>query len=417
VTSFPASLVFDADDVQQFQSTTVRVTIDVTDSYRYESAYVTDADCRDVFTNGCPRYEIADAAPVRVGNVDVIRLFGSVPNARANGTLVRSDRASASSLRAVIIYRNASGGRFSTGSAPFPAFSAERARVDAPNTIERGGSLTVRALTERFDRSWVDNPREVQLQFQSGGTGGFAPVGAAQTTNAEGETTFVVPAVGTAGDWRVVARGAAGQTVVSNQVTVGFAAAPPATPSAPIVTLNRASRTSLFFNVSPPAVGAPLVEYRWSWERSSGGGGGSRVVAAGAQPDVFEIAGLAPNTAYDVTVRAVNASGAGEAGRASGRTEAVPPSVNPPSQPRITGGSAGNHRVTVRWAAPLRTGGARIDRYQVHRRGANKIVGGSVRSASFSGLVNGRTYTLFVRAHNRAGYGAWSRAVLLRPHR
>ena len=170
--------------------------------------------------------------------------------------------------------------------------------------------------------------------------------------------------------------------MVSNQVTVGFAAALPSTLGAD--------------RDPQPGVADVAVLQRVATGRrrarpsSSTGGPGSaaRVAAAGhgswppgRSRDVFEIAGLAPNTAYDVTVRAVNASGAGEAGRASGRTEAVPAAVNPPSQPRITGGSAGNHRVTVRWAAPLRTGGARIDRYQVHRRGANKIVGASVRSA------------------------------------
>lgn len=411
VTSTPASLVFAADDVKIAQSTEVRVLIDPADPYVFDQAFVSDSSCEDFFGNSCPRYEIADAPPVRVGNVDIIKLNGAVPNTHANGTLVRSARTGTVSVRVYVVYRKGTGKAGFT-SASFPAFSDERIKVDAPNTIERGASLRVRALSERFDRSWVDNSTGLQLQFQAGGTGGFDNIGSAVTSNAEGEATFTVPAVGEAGDWRVVGTGADGRVRVSNQVTVGFAAAPPATPSAPVITFARGTRTSLFFNITAPAVGAPFTEYRWSWT-----GGGSKTVAAGAQGDVFEIPGLRPDTAYDVSVQAVNASGAGEVGRASGRTEAVPPAANPPGQPRVTGGSAGNHTATIRWSPPVSTGGAAINQYQVHRFRADKFVGASARSATFGGLTNGRTYTLFVRAHNKAGWGAWSRGLPLRPHR
>ena len=97
VTPSPAKLVFADNDAKLFQATTVRMTLDPADAYRiFDFAYVTDASCDTFLNSTCPRYEIADAPPVKVGNVDVIRLFGEVPNTHANGTLVRSDRAGAS---------------------------------------------------------------------------------------------------------------------------------------------------------------------------------------------------------------------------------------------------------------------------------------------------------------------------------
>jgi len=361
----------------------------------------------------CPRYLIADAQPTRVGDVDIIRLSGDIPNTHANGSLIRSEGAGLSSVRARFAYGNAAGGTYTSGTAVLPAYSDQRIRVDAPNTIRQGGALTVKAVAERFDRAWVPNAATLQLQFAPDG-GSYSGVGSAVATGQDGNAVFNVPAVGDAGNWRVVTTAPpGGRTVASPAVHVGFAAAPPATPSAPLVTLANASTTALLFNVDAPAVGAPITSYRWTW--TGGGRTRSAVVPAGSQGATYRIGGLRPGTVYAVTAQAVNASGPGEVTRLAGRTKRVAPAVNPPGPPRVAG-SAGNHRVTIRWTTP-RAGGARIDRYQVHRYRANRFVGPRVHRVTFGGLANNRTYTLFVRAHNKAGWGAWSRGVPLRPHR
>lgn len=83
-----------------------------------------------------------------------------------------------------------------------------------------------------------------------------------------------------------------------------------------------------------------------------------------------------------------------------------------PARPRAT---ASSHRARLYWAYGRGgNGGAAITAYQVQRGSSlasRTLRSRSARSHLFRGLTNGRTYTFYVRARNRVGYGPWARAT------
>jgi hypothetical protein len=94
-----------------------------------------------------------------------------------------------------------------------------------------------------------------------------------------------------------------------------------------------------------------------------------------------------------------------------------------PSAPQSPSAKPGTQSITVTWYAPASTGGAAIDHYQVQR--ATDVDSGEWtdlgehQSTSFTnntGLTVGERYYYRVRAHNVAGYGAWSGVVSARPY-
>lgn len=97
------------------------------------------------------------------------------------------------------------------------------------------------------------------------------------------------------------------------------------------------------------------------------------------------------------------------------------PALSRPGPPRSEAAVPGNALVTVTWAAPASSGGARIDRYEVQRwrtgttRRTAIRVGASVRRVVIRSLVNGVRYSFAVRAHNRAGWGRLGTTVSATP--
>lgn len=97
-------------------------------------------------------------------------------------------------------------------------------------------------------------------------------------------------------------------------------------------------------------------------------------------------------------------------------TPTPPPAATPvahrPSAPRAVHATSASRRATLVWARPVSTGGARLDRYQVRRGTAPaRNVPATASRFTFTRLNNGHTYPLFVRAHNRAGFSQWVRAL------
>jgi hypothetical protein len=113
-------------------------------------------------------------------------------------------------------------------------------------------------------------------------------------------------------------------------------------------------------------------------------------------------------------VKSVKASGAQPS-----NPKPPPKAATHPSKPRFISGSARSHAAVISWATPRKNGGARIDRYQVHRFNSDfdKSVRASKHSVRFNGLNPAKTYSFYVRAHNRAGWSDWSRIVRVKPRR
>jgi subtilisin family serine protease len=96
----------------------------------------------------------------------------------------------------------------------------------------------------------------------------------------------------------------------------------------------------------------------------------------------------------------------------------TPQAPSAPSAPQSLTAHPGNRSVTLRWAAPLSSGGSRISDYLV-QRSANggrtwSTVADGVSSAGYARvnwLTNGRRYHFRVAAKNHTGTGPWSRAA------
>jgi hypothetical protein len=137
--------------------------------------------------------------------------------------------------------------------------------------------------------------------------------------------------------------------------------APTAPGSPQSLALVDATRSSLAVSWLPPSdLGGQPVE-RYEVRR----GTGSWVQLATSAPLEWTFTGLAANTTYSVSVRAVNSVGAGDPASIQAKTD--PPAK--PSAPRIgtavSGVSGGSITAKAAWSAPLSNGGATITAYKV----------------------------------------------------
>ena len=125
------------------------------------------------------------------------------------------------------------------------------------------------------------------------------------------------------------------------------------------------------------------------------------------------ITGLTNGTSYDIVLRAVNAAGPGTASSAV----TVKPRTTP-AAPTALGATPGNGSASISFT-PGSTGGAAIMNYQYSLDGGStwldfaEMVMSS--PATISGLSNGTTYNVRLRAVNVAGPGTASSAVTVMP--
>jgi hypothetical protein len=121
------------------------------------------------------------------------------------------------------------------------------------------------------------------------------------------------------------------------------------------------------------------------------------------------VGGLTNGTAYTFTVVAENSRGAGEE---SAHSAPVTPATVP-SAPSQVHAEPGNGEITLIWGAPDSDGGDAITGYTVTLEpgGGRSRTGTDTRSATFSGLTNGGSYTLTAAALNQVGTGESSPAT------
>lgn len=131
-------------------------------------------------------------------------------------------------------------------------------------------------------------------------------------------------------------------------------------------------------------------------------------------PRSCTITGLTNGTAYSVTVTATTANGTSvPSAAASGTPRTVP------GAPTQVAASPEDRTARVTWSAPVSNGGAAITGYTATASpgGATCTSSTAARACTISGLSNGTTYSVTVRATNAAGSGPASAATSVRPHR
>ena len=130
---------------------------------------------------------------------------------------------------------------------------------------------------------------------------------------------------------------------------------------------------------------------------------------------------LTNGSAYQVRVQATTSNGkSGWTSAVTGTPKAVP---DAPDAPTLT---SGDRKIDLSWSAPTNNNGSAVTDYDVQYRKQNsngtwptswstKSHTGTTTSSSITGLTNGGTYQVRVRAENANGDGPWSTAATATP--
>ncbi|MFN3865650.1 MAG: fibronectin type III domain-containing protein [Demequina sp.] len=249
------------------------------------------------------------------------------------------------------------------------------------------------AVTIEFDEGAFDGGSEI-TRFEYTLDGGATWT----ATDAVAGEEFVVGGLDNGTEYEVAVRAvnAAGPSAASATDAV----TPFTVADAPSVTSVVESDGALTARFAAPDFngGSAITGYEYSID-----GGDTWVVTSAVPGDDLVIDELTNGTRYDVTVRALNAAGAGDS--------SAPHSATPrmtADAPAITSVTPGNGTITIAFDAPAFDGGAAITGYQYTLDG-----GATWETATeddgvivIDGLTNGREYTAQIRALNAAGASA-----------
>jgi sugar lactone lactonase YvrE len=180
----------------------------------------------------------------------------------------------------------------------------------------------------------------------------------------------------------------------------------PAAPSDLTATANGAGSIDLNFTAPVDNGGSAITGYEASTD------GGTKFsplkVDDSATPITATVSGLAHGTTYAVQVRAINAGGPGQAATAN---DANPTDV--PSAPQAVAATSSDKSLNVEFQVPSSDGGLAITKYQASVDGTKwtdvvTTAGPSdgVLDTAVTGLTNGTSYTVQLRAVNADGPGA-----------
>ncbi len=236
-------------------------------------------------------------------------------------------------------------------------------------------------------------------------------------------TTHVVTGLtnGVTYDFRVRARGFTGPGQESNKASATPVAPVATTPDAPGVPTLVVGNRQLGVSWDAPADnGAAItdydVQYRLTSASASDPWTDANHIGTGTSTTITS---LTNGTSYDVQVRATNSAGYGlwsDAARASpSESAAQAPSTTRPGAPAAPTLVPGNGQLAVSWNAPADDGGSPILFYRVYvYTDADELwkhhfrVDPSITSTLITGLTNGQSYRVAVRAENVKGPGSIS---------
>ncbi len=180
--------------------------------------------------------------------------------------------------------------------------------------------------------------------------------------------------------------------------TASATATPRTTPSAPTITsiIPGNGQLSVAFTAGSDG-GSSITDYKWSVD------GTNYTTRAGTASPIV-ITGLTNGTAYTVRIRAVNVAGDGTVATASA---AATPATTP-SAPTITSITPGNQELSVAFTSGA-TGGSAITNYMYSTDGGSSFTAVSpavtASPITITGLTNGTTYNVQIKAVNAQGEG------------
>ena len=196
----------------------------------------------------------------------------------------------------------------------------------------------------------------------------------------------------------------------ATSATIGSGSAPTitiTTPSSPTITQVVGSNNSvtIYWNVPSSNGNGAILNYEYSID--NGTTWTSMLPAQTTSP--YTISGLTNGTVYQIKIRAVNAAGSGTASS----TALGSPSTSA-SAPTISSLVGANGQITVNFVAPSSNGGFNITNYQYSLDNGNTWTSASPLSATspliITGLTNGLTYSVRLRAVTSVGFGQASTA-------
>lgn len=185
----------------------------------------------------------------------------------------------------------------------------------------------------------------------------------------------------------------------------------PAAPNAPTSVTSTAADQSATLNFTAAQDGFSTIT---NYEYRLNGSGSWTALSPADTTSPVTIPGLTNGTAVGIEIRAVNAIGDG----ATSTSVSVTP-LGTPRVPRSVSATAGNAQVTIQFTDPADDGGAAITNYQYSVNGGTSWTAVSPATntspITVTGLANGTTYQVSIRAVNSQGGGAASSAIAVTP--
>ena len=190
-------------------------------------------------------------------------------------------------------------------------------------------------------------------------------------------------------------------TTPTPYLTAGYQHFYVGTPAMPALTATPGDgQVSIAFTAPTATGGAAITDYEYQLN------GGSWVSASTTSSPVV-ITGLTNGTSYSIKLRAVNSAGVGAESAAVTSTPAATSDA-----PTALVATPGDGQVSIAFTAPTATGGAAITDYEYQLNGGSWVSASTTSSpVVITGLTNGTSYSIKLRAVNSAGNGAESAAV------
>lgn len=211
---------------------------------------------------------------------------------------------------------------------------------------------------------------------------------------------------GTTYDLQIRAVNAAGSGTSSSTQSV----TPFSTPGAPSITgvTGGVRSITIAFNAGVTG-GATITNYAYSLDN----GATWTTLSPASTTSPLSVSGLSDATQYNVRLAAINSAGMGAASSAvSVRTHGVP------SQPSITSTNSRDGAVDVYFTAGA-NGGSQVTNFEYSTDGGTNWVtrnpSSTLSPLVISGLTNGTTYSIAIRAVNSVGSGAASTTASVKP--